>query len=285
MKPIHLLFVMNHATQVNWTVIKKTLPSSRRVALDRIPTIDEIREIIEACDVRGKALTYLLLTSGVREGAIEHFKMRDFSVIQNKEDGRVLAGRLVVYRGDSEEYISFISSEGVHYLNKYIEFRESNGEKITHESPLFRDKFDPVKGKYGHGKDQSLTKVIPMTPHAVRQYYNRLLFSIGVRKETRRRHEFSVHSMRKWFKTRCELGGMKPINVETLSGRSTGISDSYYRPTESELLQEYLKVADKDLSISTESKLASENAQLKEYSANLKSVMADIEEIRKRMGI
>jgi len=34
---------------------------------------------------------------------------------------------------------------------------------------------------------------------------------------------------------------MKPINVETLMGHSTGISDSYYRPTEKELLEDYLK--------------------------------------------
>lgn len=128
----------------------------------------------------------------------------------------------MVYRGDPEEYISFISAESVPYLEKYLQFRESYGEKITPESPLFRDKFDPVKGQYGHGKDQSLEKVIPMTPHAVRTYYNRLLHSIGHRKDRRRRHDYSVHSYRKWYKTRCELGGMKPINVETLSGRSTG---------------------------------------------------------------
>lgn len=34
---------------------------------------------------------------------------------------------------------------------------------------------------------------------------------------------------------------MKPINVETLMGHSTGISDSYYRPNENELLNDYLK--------------------------------------------
>ena len=37
---------------------------------------------------------------------------------------------------------------------------------------------------------------------------------------------------------------MKPINVEILLSHSTGISDSYYRPTESELLDDYLKVVD-----------------------------------------
>ena len=35
---------------------------------------------------------------------------------------------------------------------------------------------------------------------------------------------------------------MKPINVETLMGHSTGISDSYYRPTENDLLGDYLRV-------------------------------------------
>ena len=80
-----------------------------------------------------------------------------------------------------------------------------------------------------------------MTPPAVRQYYNRLLFSIGIRSEKKRRHDFSVHGFRKWFKTRCEIGGMKPVNVETLLNHSTGISDSYYRPRESELLRSILQ--------------------------------------------
>ena len=83
-----------------------------------------------------------------------------------------------------------------------------------------------------------------MTAPAVRQYYNRLLFSIGVRKERKRRHEFSVHGFRKFFKTKAELGGMRPINVETLMGHSTGISDSYYRPTDNDLLEDYLKAVD-----------------------------------------
>jgi S-adenosylmethionine:tRNA-ribosyltransferase-isomerase (queuine synthetase) len=37
---------------------------------------------------------------------------------------------------------------------------------------------------------------------------------------------------------------MKPINVENLMGHSVGISDLYYRPTENDLLQDYLRCAD-----------------------------------------
>ena len=167
----------------------------------------------------------------------------------------------------------FITPEAVFALQKYLQFRETNSENIRLTSPLFRDKFDPIKHQYGHGKSNSLEKIVPMTPHAVRQYYNRLLFSIGLRKEKRRRHEFSVHSIRKMFKTRCEIGGMKPINVETLLNHSTGISDSYYRPTENELLSEYFAVID-HLSVSTENKLKTE---LKAAEAKIRKTLEEKE--------
>lgn len=37
---------------------------------------------------------------------------------------------------------------------------------------------------------------------------------------------------------------MKSINIEILMGHSTGISDSYYRVIEDELLEDYLKAVD-----------------------------------------
>ena len=37
---------------------------------------------------------------------------------------------------------------------------------------------------------------------------------------------------------------MKPINVEKLMNHSVGISDSYYRATENEILDDYIKAMD-----------------------------------------
>ena len=67
----------------------------------------------------------------------------------------------------------------------------------------------------------------------------------------------AVHSLRKWFKTRAEIAGMKPINIEKLLSHSIGISNSYYRPTDTELLEDYLKVADL-LTIDKQEKLQKE---------------------------
>jgi integrase len=279
LKAIRLLLEMNDV-YLNWKKIRRILPRSRRYSVDRIPTLDEIRQILDAADVRGKALTLLFLSSGVREGAIEYFQIQDYSVIER--DGKIVAGRLVVYRGEPEMHVTFISAEAVQALGKYIQFREEHGEQIHRNSPLFRDKFDPIKGQYGHGKKDALKKVMPTTPMAVRLYYNRLLFSIGLRSEKKRRHDFSVHGFRKWFKTRCEIGGMKPINVETLLNHSTGISDSYYRPRESELLEEYLAVAEQHLSVSTENKLKTELAEMRKIDRdNAKMAQATLNQISK----
>ena len=37
---------------------------------------------------------------------------------------------------------------------------------------------------------------------------------------------------------------MKPINVEITMGHNIGLSESYYRPTQQEVLQDYLKAVD-----------------------------------------
>jgi hypothetical protein len=49
---------------LNWKKIRRVLPNARRY--DRIPTVEEIREIVDAADVREKALTLLFVSSGIR---------------------------------------------------------------------------------------------------------------------------------------------------------------------------------------------------------------------------
>jgi hypothetical protein len=76
----------------------------------------------------------------------------------------------------------------------------------------------------------------------------RAIWAQGLRKKLepgKKRHPYQAnHSLRKWFKTRCEIAGMKPINIEKLMNHSVGISDSYYRATENEMLEDYLKAID-----------------------------------------
>jgi hypothetical protein len=99
-KCVRLLLEMNDIF-LNWKKISRILPKARRYALDRIPTPEEIREILDASDTRGKALTLLLVSSGVREGAIEALHVGEYTPIRN--NGQTVAGRLVVYAGHPEQ--------------------------------------------------------------------------------------------------------------------------------------------------------------------------------------
>jgi integrase len=186
-KAVRVLCEMNDIIDLNWKKIKRILPKARKYALDRIPTIKEVQNIVEAADIRSKALTYTFISSGIREGAVQALKVSDYTPIEG-------VGRLVIYNGDPARYVTFISSEACNALDKYLDFRREHGEVVTAESPLF----DPVKGlegrgNHGHTRKDANEVVMPMTSPSVRQYYNRILFSIGIRRERQRRHEFSVH--------------------------------------------------------------------------------------------
>lgn len=258
-KSARLLLEMNDVI-LNWKKMKRVLPKGRRYALDRMPTEGELREILDAADIRGKALTLVLVSSGIREGAIAGLRVGDYSKMGNV--GSTSAGKLIVYHGDPEQYVAFITPEACLALDKYLDHRREHGETVSVQSPLFRDKFDAIKG------GSIAAKATPMSGDIVRHYYNRLLRAIGIRNERKKRHEFSVHGFRKFFKTKAEIAGVKPINVETLMGHSIGISDSYYRPSENDLLQDYVKAIDQ-LTISKEKQLRQENDKLKIENAEI----------------
>jgi hypothetical protein len=106
-----------------------------------------------------------------------------------------------------------------------------------------------------------------LTSLGIKRLMERAIWAQGLRKKLepgKKRHPYQAnHSLRKWFKTRCEIGGMKPINVATLLSHSVGVSNSYYRPTETELLEEYLSIQD-FLILDSEHKLQKQVEQLTE---------------------
>ena len=81
-------------------------------------------------------------------------------------------------------------------------------------------------------------------------------------KGVKRREWKSGHGYRKFFKTRAEQV-MKPANVELLSGRDIGVSGSYYKPTQKELFEDYLKAKDL-LTINEQTRLSKQIKELQE---------------------
>lgn len=233
--PLKLFLVMNDVS-VNWDKLNRLMPRIRTHGIDRAPTLEEVRKLVEHGDERLKAAVLVMASSGIRAGAWPYLTWGD--VTPQKVDGKVVAASLHVYRGEPEEYTTFMSPEAYDALAAYMEWRKSprvyyaslesgkrkhmrvEGEEITAKSPLL----------VSFGK--------PLQVEGLKHLVMRAWRKRGMRTEKAVRHEFKgVHGFRKFFKTRAEQV-MRPINVEILMGHIVGVSS---KPQEKELLEDYVK--------------------------------------------
>jgi hypothetical protein len=235
-----------------WKKITRGFPKSRRYANDRAPTLEEVQKIMDYPDRRIRPIISLMASSGIRIGAWEYMHWRDIEPMIRND--KAVAAKLVVYAGEEDEYFTFITPEAYQEMEKWRRFREDSGEKVTKSSWVMRDLWNAKEG-YTHGL-VSIPKKLQVP--GIKSLIEEAIWTGGIRKKLdpdRKRHEFqAAHGFRKWFKTRCELAGMKSINIEILMGHSIGISDSYYRATETEVLEDYLRAVEY-LTISDENKL------------------------------
>jgi len=67
-KPIRL-FCSVHDIELSWKKITDIIPTGRKVANDRIPTVEEIQRLIGYPDRRIKPLVLTMCSSGIRVGA------------------------------------------------------------------------------------------------------------------------------------------------------------------------------------------------------------------------
>lgn len=233
-KPIKLFCDMNDIP-LNWKKITRTVPKVRKRSTDRIPTLDEIKKILNYPDRRLKAAILVMMSSGIRLGAWDYLRWGDITPI--RKDDKVIAAKIIAYRGEPEQYTSFITPEAYEALEGYIDFRMEHGERISDGSWALRNDFDVSTNGWG-----SISKQLKST--GLKRLIERALWGEGIRKPLEngaKRHEFKAdHGFRKYFKTMAEQH-MKSLNVEILMGHSTGLADNYYRIPENDMVSEYLK--------------------------------------------
>ncbi len=295
-KPIKLFCEMNNVV-LNWKIISKGLPRGTQNANDRIPTIDEILGVLKYPDRRIKPVLYTMISSGIRIGAWEWLKWKN--VIPIYDDKKtVIVAKIIVYDGEPDQYFSFITPEAYWSLKEWMEFREKQGEKITKESYLMRDLWNTGK-IFINSRESNLTKgttgiaSIPKKAgaNAIRQIFTRAWKIQDIRPPDSdiRRHEFkSTHCFRKYFETRA-MDKMKLLNVKILMGHDTGLEKSYYKPSEKDILEDYLKVVDlltinevNKLKLEFEEKLRIEKSQIEALKADFDKFKDQVLKQRKR---
>jgi hypothetical protein len=108
---------------VKWKIIKKGLPSGRHFSEDRVPTLEEIKKLLEFSDRRIKPIVLLMVSSGIIVGAFDYLKWKHIIPILDEQQNQVIAAKIIVYAGNREEYFSFITLEAYREVKNWMEFR------------------------------------------------------------------------------------------------------------------------------------------------------------------
>ncbi|MGD1837527.1 MAG: tyrosine-type recombinase/integrase [Nitrososphaeraceae archaeon] len=251
---LKLFFEVNEVV-VNWTLIRKAIPKNQTVIDDRLYTQEEIRKLLDHADLREKTIIYTLLSTGMRIGGLCELELKDLQYI---EDHKLY--KITVYASSKHDrYITFCTPECATTIQKYLEYRKEEGEKLEGNTGLIGRNIDPSK-KSQKIRQQSLHTIM-----------NRLiqekskLFKKPENVTTATRYPvMRCHGFRKIFNTKCIEARINYNIKEMLMGHKTslGLDRNYYRPSDSELLDEYIKVVD-SVTINEENKLRRENTKLK----------------------
>src|SRR5690606_8676115 len=175
--PLKHFFVMNDVV-LNWEKIMKFVGGAKIVTQDRIYTKQEIQKILEKCDERKRVMFLLLVSSGIRIGALPGIRIKHLYKWQNEG-----IYQIIVY-GDEPDasYTTFCTVECAMAIESYLDYRRKRGEEIKPDTPLIREQFHP----------RDANKPKPITLNGIMSILSRTLEDSGVRqhsKEANKRKE------------------------------------------------------------------------------------------------
>ena len=297
--PAKLFCEMNDIL-LNWRKINKLLPRRSDNAADEAYTKEQIKKMLEHCDLRAKIPVLFMASSGIRLGGFQGLTDGCIKPIRDEKTGKIIAAHVIVYRGTDDEYDTFISPEAYHAYEEYRNLRIKFGENISKSSPILLRRFDISPD----GKSAAIDNTKPLALSTIAGILLTVAYKAGIREASENyndRYNIKIaHGFRKYFSS--TLSNIKApdgsgryaidfIKKEWLLGHAlTGIhalEENYNRNDRVKmLLDEYLKAV-KELTISDEERLQVEVKKLQVDISNMKSVEVqlaakdkEIEEIR-----
>lgn len=272
-----ILATITHACNMNdvvlnWKKIKKfisyTKTGNEIAGKDRGYTHEEIQTILGFSDQRLKTAYLILASTGMRIGALISLKVGDLERIQDLY-------KVTVYSGDKEQYTTFTTPEAAKEIDAYLEYRKRRGERITQDSHV-------IVKKFSHGG-----KSEPFKGYGLRSILqDNILYNTGLRhigSKSKRKQIPVLHGFRKFFTKQLHDSEPKVDKaiIEFLLGHKIGLTSAYYKPTEQEMLNEYMKAIPL-LTISNEERLRfklEERIQIER--TQLETLRADFDKFKK----
>lgn len=272
---LKLYYFMNDV-RVNKEKIGKYLGESKKKNVDRSYTHPEIKSLIDIADLRLKVVISVLASTGMRIGALPSLKL---SHLEKKGD----IYKFKIYENTKDESICFCSPECATYIDSYLEFRTRSGEHLDKEqSYLIREQFDI----------NDIEQIRKQGRSIARDSIANMLYSLAIKSGLRKvNHQFTgrerkpvplAHGFRKFFTTQLINSKVNAEIREMLLGHSIGLASAYYKPTEDEMLEEYMKAAD-NLTINEENRLKRKVEKLEVEKNQFDKLAAEIAALKRRI--
>jgi integrase len=134
------IFEINDYDDLRRRKIKRFLPEdeSDHYARDKPYSVNEIKQILNKCDIRARVAVLLMTSTGMRIGGLRELQLGDIRKID--EFGIYLIW--VYNRSGKYRYYTFCTQECAAAIDEYLEYRKRTGqEQLKDKSPLIRDKY------------------------------------------------------------------------------------------------------------------------------------------------
>ncbi len=159
------------------------------------------------------------------------------------------------------------------------------GESVGPDSILIREQFD-IRDPF------AIASPKPIKAHTISGKISQLAERAGIREKTPlkvgersgsvRKSVPRVHGLRKSFSTFALNSKMDIIKRRMLEGHSVGIDEHYCKPSESDLLEEYMKGVD-NLTIEPSMRLKRRVEKLEVEKSQIEALAFQVEEIKKAL--
>lgn len=238
---------------------------------DRAYTHDEIYQILDACDVRGKVMVLLMVSTGMRLGALYTLEIGHLTRVSDYS-----LYKIWVYAASRRyRYYTFTTPECAKAIDAYLQYRQRFGDSLNKAAPLIREQFNI---------NDSFDAVNPrrLSSRTIEHILNGILKKAGLRsREVARSHGF-----RKFAVTQMIKAKVAHSTREYLVGHSVsrGLDVNYDRTTEDDKLEEYLKAVDL-LTINPENRLRRQVEQLTIKRDKLEELAAQMDVLNKKLGL
>ena len=285
---------------LNWKLIDRLLPRGNDNALDEAYDRQKIQKMLEHCDLRARIPILFMASSGMRLGAFAQLKDGDIEAIYDDklDPKKILAAHVVVYRGTTDEYDTFITPEAWKAYEEYRNTRIKFGEKITKDSAIMVRRFN-VNEDGGGSTGAAISDRKGLGGRAIIGILSVVAHKAGIReasKDYNQRYNIKLaHGFRKFFNTTLRSiktkDGQQPaiqyIHKEWMMGHALrdlhAMEENYDRSDRVKiLLEDYLKAVP-ELTINDEERLKVHVKRLETDISNMKTVTVELEEKDKQI--